>query len=284
MVGLYTHGWTPSPGPARVADRSGWPKLHQYVADVIGSFREDRRVVAWDLFNEPQSKSLPLVRAVLGWARQARPSQPVTVDVWARQHKDINVLVFADSDVITFHNHGPAQAMTDEINSLSETGRPLICSEWMAPETGATIANILPILYDRHVGAFIWGLVNGKTQTNYHWGAKAGSAPPAVWQQDILHGDLTPYDPDELASLQKYQHTGISWATVATATTSVGWLRGVGVNSATSPQRLQQIQHVQRQENVWTMSGAVEGSGESVNLQLAAGRGALPRHGRSERL
>ncbi len=56
------------------------------------------------------------------------------------------------------------------------------------------------------VGAFVWGLVNGKTQTNYHWGSKAGSPPPQVWQHDIFHGDLTPYDPSEIAILKKYIH------------------------------------------------------------------------------
>ena len=160
----YANGWTPSPGPARAADRSLWPKPQQYVNDVIGRFSKDRRVLAWDLYNEPQSKSLPLLTEVFGWARQAKPSQPVTVDVWARQFKDFDVAVLANSDVITFHSYGDVKAVTDEITSLTEGGRPVICTEWMARQTGSTIANILPVFYDHHVGAFIWGLVNGKTQ------------------------------------------------------------------------------------------------------------------------
>jgi hypothetical protein len=53
-----------------------------------------------------------------------------------------------------------------------------------------------------------WGLVNGKTQTNFHWGSKAGAPPPEVWQHDIFHGDLTAYDESELDLLTKYIRRG----------------------------------------------------------------------------
>ena len=55
-----------------------------------------------------------------------------------------------------------------------------------------------------------WGLVNGKTQTNYHWGSKAGEPPPGVWQHDIFRGDLTPYDDKEIQLLQRYSRMGNS--------------------------------------------------------------------------
>ena len=74
----------PSPGLKLVADRSAWPDLKRYVQDIIGRFADDRRVLMWDLYNEPgQSKlgekSMPLSEAVFEWARDAKPSQPLTV-------------------------------------------------------------------------------------------------------------------------------------------------------------------------------------------------------------
>jgi hypothetical protein len=204
IPGEYGNGWTPSPGPSRARDRNYWPKLQQYVDQLMLRFRSDRRVLAWDLYNEPHAETLPLLIEVFNWARRTKPSQPVTVGAWSRQSKEVEAAILANSDVISFHNYGDIGAMTLELTQLAQTGRPLICTEWMARQTGSTIANILPLLYDRRVGSIIWGLVNGKGQANYHWGSKAGAPPPKIWQHDIFRGDLTPYDPSEVAFLRKY--------------------------------------------------------------------------------
>jgi hypothetical protein len=39
----------------------------------------------------------------------------------------------------------------------------------MARPRGSTFQNIMPILARRHVGAYNWGFVSGKTQTIYPW-------------------------------------------------------------------------------------------------------------------
>jgi hypothetical protein len=209
IPGEYANGWTPSPGETRVLNRSVWPKLQNYVVDLISTFRRDQRVLAWDLYNEPGNsgmgnKSLPLLEAVFGWARAVNPSQPLTAGIWNRNLIDIEHVILANSDFVTFHNYGNADEMTQEIDSLARKGRPIICTEWLARETGSTVAIVLPILHDRHVGAIIWGLVNGKTQTNYHWGSKAGSPPPALWQHDIFRSDMSFYDSAEVAVFRRY--------------------------------------------------------------------------------
>jgi Cellulase (glycosyl hydrolase family 5) len=209
ISGEYANGWTPSPGEMRVVNQSSWPGLKIYVTDLVTTFRSDKRIFAWDLYNEPgnshmTNKSLPLLKAVFTWARGAGPSQPITSGVWRGELTDINDVILKNSDIISFHNYGGPDAMNNEIDDLEREGRPLICTEWLARQTGSTVANILPILYDRHVGGVIWGLVNGKTQTNYHWGSKAGSPAPVLWQHDIFHGDLTYYDPNEIALFQRY--------------------------------------------------------------------------------
>ena len=73
-------------------------RLRQYVQGVIGAYRYDKRVLAWDLWNEPDNlndssyKSLEppnkiqLVQALLPkvfqWARAVDPLQPLTSGVW----------------------------------------------------------------------------------------------------------------------------------------------------------------------------------------------------------
>jgi hypothetical protein len=215
IPGEYANGWTPSPGPSRVVDRASWPSLERYVQDLMVTFRQDRRILAWDIYNEAGNsnignKSLPLLKAVFAWARGTKPSQPITSGIWSPQLTDFNKVILDNSDFISFHNYGGADAMTHQIDDLEKETRPIICTEWLLREGGSTVANILPILYNRRVGAVIWGLVNGKTQTNYHWGSKAGDPAPAVWQHDIFHDNLIPYDPSEIALFQHYARMRVS--------------------------------------------------------------------------
>jgi hypothetical protein len=205
VPGYYANGWTPSPGPSCVSDQNCWPSLKQYVEELIITFRSDPRVLAWDIYNEPAPSSVPLLGAAFEWAREAKPSQPITSGgTWIPKDIELNRVLTKNSDVITFHNYGKPDAMTREIVRLAQKGRPLICTEWMARQLGSTPANILPVLYGRHIGAFSWGLVNGKTQTNYHTGSKAGDPAPAIWQHDLFHGDMSPYDQNEIALFKHY--------------------------------------------------------------------------------
>ncbi len=48
-----------------------------------------------------------------------------------------------------------------------------------------------------------WGPVNGKTQTQYPWGSKAGDPDPEVWQHDLFRKDRTPYDLREIELFQR---------------------------------------------------------------------------------
>eukprot|EP00928_Gymnodinium_smaydae_P006775 TRINITY_DN12415_c0_g1_i1.p1 TRINITY_DN12415_c0_g1~~TRINITY_DN12415_c0_g1_i1.p1 ORF type:complete len:423 (-),score=49.46 TRINITY_DN12415_c0_g1_i1:21-1289(-) len=89
-------------------------RLRKYVESVVATFREDRRVVVWDLYNEPSmfvserwifpklaekhgwhappshwlwdaeklAVTLQLMMASFEWARAQAPSQPLTAGVW----------------------------------------------------------------------------------------------------------------------------------------------------------------------------------------------------------
>ena len=43
-------------GPARLEDASGYPKLREYVEGVVGAFAKDTRILAWDVWNEPDNE------------------------------------------------------------------------------------------------------------------------------------------------------------------------------------------------------------------------------------
>lgn len=208
LKGWYANGWTPSPGHSMVRDRQTWPRLEKYVKDIIASFKDDRRVWVWDLYNEPTNgglgnTSLPLLTKVFEWARAIAPSQPLTVGQW-NGNKKLNAIIYQNSDVITFHNYGGAGGLANHIKSLKSHGRPMINTEWLNRGSGSIVKTCLPVFKEENVGCMHWGLVNGKTQTNLGWGWRPGRGEPKVWQHDLYHGDYTPYDEKELTLFRKH--------------------------------------------------------------------------------
>ncbi len=212
---LHNSIWVQSPGSTVLHDRSAWPGLQPYVAGMLERFGTDPRVLAWDLFNEPDQLDLntlvagtradkaaavtDLVGLVFDWARDAGPEQPLTVGIWewddehAPEPNPLNQLILEHSDIITFHCYEPADALTAVIDGLSAHDRPLVCTEWLARTAGSTV-DLLEIFADRGVGAINWGLVDGRTQTRFPW--RSWTEPvddDEPWFHELLHADGSPY-------------------------------------------------------------------------------------------
>ncbi|MBS1623345.1 MAG: cellulase family glycosylhydrolase [Bacteroidetes bacterium] len=212
IPGIHNSGWMQSPGKVITLDskvRTDWPRLEHYVKDVLTTFRDDKRILLWDLYNEPGNsgrgtRTLPLLRAIFTWARAVNPSQPLTAGLY-NGNKTMNNFQTSNSDIITFHNYNDTTALVHQIEELQAYDRPLICTEWMARTTGhgrkvkhSRIETHLPIFKRYRVGCINWGLVSGKTQTIYHWGSKQSNDPPAEWFHDIFYKDGKPYKQTEV--------------------------------------------------------------------------------------
>jgi endo-1,4-beta-mannosidase len=211
----YTAGKQPAPVPS--VHNSQWLKdpgglidrepelmdtLEIYVKDILKTFGNDQRIFMWDLYNEPGhfgrgNKSWPLLHNVVKWARVIHPSQPITMGVWNKEFKDFNTFQLENSDVITFHNYRDTNSLKQALDTLTKMGKPVICTEYMKRPTGSTFQNCLPIFKRYHVGAINWGLVAGKTQTNYPQGNKGGEQEPEIWYHDIFRENGVPFDKQE---------------------------------------------------------------------------------------
>lgn len=208
LEGWYAWKWSPSPGLTMVVDERRHGQLEKYVKDVMTHFRDDPRIMMWDLYNEPTNssqpnRSWPLLRKVFAWAREVQPSQPITSGIW-NGNKDLNQFLAENSDIITFHLYGNAKATEQRIREMKAYSRPVICTEWMNRPNGSTIKDCLRLFADSGTGCMLWGLVNGKTQTNLPWGHRPENLPyTGVWQHDIFRGDMTPYDPQEIQLLKE---------------------------------------------------------------------------------
>ena len=226
----FTHnsGWVQGPGAEALQDAASRARLREYVLGVVGRFADDPRVVVWDVWNEPDNldggsvrrpglepkNKVALVNALLpeafAWAREARPTQPLTSGVW-RDSDNVTTLdtckriQIAHSDVVSFHSYGDAASLRRCIENLSTYGRPLLCTEFMARPNKSTFEPHLGIMKEQKVAAYCWGFINGKSQTIYPWDSwkKASTAPPPVWFHDVLQPDGTPFSQDEVAYIRR---------------------------------------------------------------------------------
>jgi len=207
--GIHNSGWIRDPGDKIHEDSTLVVTLEKYVKDVLTHFSNDRRIVLWDLYNEPGNsgygnKSMPLLQNVFKWGREVNPSQPLSVGVWNKDLTDLNVYQLANSDVTTYHNYMEPEVHQQWIDSLRTYGRPLICTEYMARSRNSRFENIMPMLKKENIGAYNWGLVAGKTNTMYAWDTPMPDGKePKLWFHDIFRKDGTPYKKDEVALIKK---------------------------------------------------------------------------------
>lgn len=208
LEGWYAWAWSPSPGYSMVVDERTHPKLEVYVKDILSHFKDDERIFVWDLYNEPTNssfseRSLPLLCKVFKWAREINPQQPITSGMWNGNEK-LNDFLTANSDIITFHCYASKAETEKQMKHFLESGRPVICTEWMNRVAKSYILEILPVFKDAHVGNILWGLVNGKTQTHLPWGHRPEQLPyTGEWQHDIFKNDFTPYNLKETELIRK---------------------------------------------------------------------------------
>jgi hypothetical protein len=224
---VHNSGWVQSPGVQVLRDPTRHEKLQGYVKGVISHFRTDSRVLAWDLFNEPDNINRPayvklepenkaelalaLLKKVVIWAREVDPCQPITAGVWTGDWSSDETLspisryMLDNSDIITFHCYGSLPEMQKRVESLRRFGRPMICTEYMARPVGSTFETILPYLKEQNVGAYNWGFAAGRTQTIYPWDSweKKYKAEPPVWFHDIFKKNGQPFDPKEVELIKK---------------------------------------------------------------------------------
>lgn len=209
--GITNSGWVPSPGLTKVEDKNVWDSLEAYVYDFIGAFGEDDRVSVWDVYNEPGNsnmglRSLELLKAAHRWVREAGPTQPITSGSWKFDGSldEMNAVQYAESDVISFHGYTQKSDIRALLEELAAYGRPILCTECLNRHLGNTFEEILPLFEEYQVHWYIWGLVNGRSQTHLPWGELLGKVDDRIWQHDLYHQDGTPYDRNELELVKQY--------------------------------------------------------------------------------
>jgi hypothetical protein len=89
VPGVHNSGWVQAPGTEILEDPAQHPRMESYVKGVVGALAKDDRILAWDLWNEPDNGNdtsyaagdprnkneiiLGLLPQVFAWARAEYP-------------------------------------------------------------------------------------------------------------------------------------------------------------------------------------------------------------------
>jgi hypothetical protein len=226
--GVRNSLWVQSPGAKGLTDPKGVEKALAYAQDVVAAFSIDKRILAWDVWNEPDntnvgrySSSEPpnkvdLVRVILPkvfqYARAGVPTQPVTSGLWqgdwssAAALSPIEKMQVELSDFVSFQNYDGPEEFEKRVKWLQAFGRPVVCTGFLARNQGSTIEAILPIARKWDVGALVGDMVAGKTQRWLPWDSWQNpyvGREPDVWAQDIFRSTGPAYQPQEADFIRK---------------------------------------------------------------------------------
>lgn len=173
-------------------------QLKNYVQKTMKRFKNDDRVLLWELYNEPGhgtgengdmgssiktktsmgDKSARLVYDSWVWAREVNPSQPITsctAGAVGLKNKAINRI---NSDLHSIHCYKSAPEFKALIEDYQADGRPVIMTEWLARPEGNTPETVLPMMKEMGVGALCWGFVSGKSGTIWAWSSRLVDGKP----------------------------------------------------------------------------------------------------------
>ena len=217
------HGAHNGPAPHYYLDNEeSAQKYFQMVSELVTLYKDDQRILMWDLFNEPGNSrregiTLPILKKIFELVRGINPSQPLTVAAWWFDINDFhtseeNKFALENSDIISYHCYDRYENHVRIIKHLKSFNRPLINSEWLARITGNTVFDNFPLFYLENIGCYNWGFVAGKYQTyepyeaHWNWYNEDKNAPIdfTKWFHDLYRPSLRPYDPRETELISKF--------------------------------------------------------------------------------
>jgi len=177
--------WTPNPGKGVVADRSQWPAVEEYVRAVVAPYRDDSRILAIDVMNEPDFNA-PLTREfVLQFAllvTQLQPRAYITVGVaYSTQLPYVSQAV----SLLSSHSYRPRSTFASDVTSLLSLGaklrKPALFSECMGRSKQELCADVAPAVRQpsQPIGFIVWELMLGVDEFNH--------PTPAGPYQGLLH-------------------------------------------------------------------------------------------------
>ncbi|MBC8876041.1 MAG: DUF1080 domain-containing protein [Planctomycetes bacterium] len=220
ISGYHNGRWAQSP-QARDIDTNNLDKFKPYVQEIIRKHRTDKRVLFWEIHNEPPPGDKyrdRLKRAGYTWAKEVGPIHPVLNCEKGRMGwGDCEVSDIVDAHVYS-HAHGPLRDLSD-INPTKGTVFTEAGARWKASRRnfGGPVDMIYWLQQRRQQGKstpgmyLCWELMVGNSNCRWHWVDQPGAAEPEIPWCGLLWPDATPVSLAEAEAIRRYT-TGKSQA------------------------------------------------------------------------
>lgn len=213
VMGWHNSRWAQCP-QKRDRDSNNLEKFKPYIQEIVRSYRTDRRVLFWEIFNEPApgaEYSDTLKRAGYRWAKEVEPLQPVlnchrSKAGWG----DTDVTDIVDAhlyqadtpawDRMADANAGKGAVITEAgarwIGTRRNFGEPCGVMHWLERRRAARKST--PGVY------LCWELMVGNSNCRWHWVDKPGAPEPTVPWCGLLWPDGAPVSLAEAEAARRY--------------------------------------------------------------------------------
>ena len=199
------------------------PRAKEALVGVIKHFRNDKRIVYWDLWNEPPfdpgktdvMRVMGILEKMVLWGREANATQPLTSSIFWDIQGDRTSDVFRRrlqvEGMMDIHNYHDYIEAVDEgkpsreiIKMLRELdGRPIVCSECLNRENGSGIERALSIFAEEHVHFYVWGVYANDRNWSTRWG-RSEFDPYNRMFHNVLLADGDPYSEQEIKWIKDF--------------------------------------------------------------------------------
>jgi hypothetical protein len=168
------HGWVANPGYRRLAMEYR-EDLDTYLTAIVGRFGGDRRILLWDVMNEPEQTpqyweimGRLRIESFLVWAstrvRELDPTHPRTIGTAG---KILGMRGRASlQDVLSFHCYEPEPEFSVRLREAEELaeelGKPVLLTECVRPRQGQAYSMTFEALSRSQIGWFFWELMENR--------------------------------------------------------------------------------------------------------------------------
>jgi len=198
----------------------GFRLCEEIVREVIRTFRGDRRIIMWDVWNEPpigSVHSMPImdwIEKMVIWCRQEGSTQPITssiifdtgiagayqgpenVEHTRRQEVEAMMDLHNFHDYTVEEDHGRnVPILVERLRKLGD--RPMVATEALTRTNGSGVARSLCEFARYGIGFYVWGLYS----CDANWEVKWYRSTYYAWEpmfHNMLYADGDPYDEREL--------------------------------------------------------------------------------------
>lgn len=203
--------------------------MEAWVRKITRHFRGDKRIVLWDIWNEPNMNDektegmMAWISEIVKWMQQEGCTQPISSSIVWDSGVSLNKATATGKrllrenterlmDVHNYHDYSCQDGFNQETATmytrLKRLGdRPLVCTECMTRVNGSTYARTLVDFAKYNVNFYAWGL----SACDPNWEVKWDRSTFYNWDpmfHNALYADYEPYNESEPQWVKNFDFQG----------------------------------------------------------------------------